>query len=100
MQRIHFAHQYLDAVREGTKTTTVRKEAIDLPSPEVLLDFDDVQLPATVTATRLTTVGELTDADAVSDGFADRAALIAALRTHYDEVLDDDVVTVVSFTVH
>ncbi len=80
--------QFFDAIRSGRKTTTVRLwkrqmaragEVHTMPGLGKIR-IDDV---------RKATLAELTDADAVADGFESAADLIAALREIYPN-LDAD----------
>ncbi len=79
---LHFAPRYLEAVRAGTKTTTVRHHD-PVPNGPVRLIFGDTVLSATVTEQTTTTLAALDENDAHRDGFTDRAELLAALEHHY-----------------
>lgn len=94
---LHFAPRYLEAVRAGTKTTTVRRHD-PVPNGPVRLSFGDTALPATVTEQITTTVAALQEIDAARDGFTDRAELLAALEHHYPGLEPEAEVVVVHFT--
>ncbi|MEU3840801.1 ASCH domain-containing protein [Streptomyces sp. NPDC028635] len=94
-----FHRDYLDAVRAGRKTTTVRRGASVTTGPvDLVFELDeDVVLPGVVTALRHKKARELTEEDAVADGFRDLATLHDRLRYHYPGIGPDDEVTVVHF---
>lgn len=93
---LHFAPRYLEAVRTGAKTTTVRRHD-PAPNGPVRLVFGDTVLPATVTEQVTTTVADLDETDAGRDGFTDRAELLAALQSHYPGLQPEAEVVVVHF---
>ncbi|MFF9983400.1 ASCH domain-containing protein [Streptomyces erythrochromogenes] len=98
-QALHFHRTYLDAVRTGRKTTTVRLHDPVEPGPvNMVFELDDeVLLSGEVTRIASKSVAELTEADAVADGFRDLAELQERLRFHYPDVKPTDDVTVVHF---
>ncbi|RSS51150.1 ASCH domain-containing protein [Streptomyces sp. WAC06614] len=98
-QTLYFHPAYLDAVRSGRKTTTVRFRDPVEPGPVrmVFESDDEVVLSGAVTGTTSRAVAELTDADAVADGFRDLAELQDRLRFHYPDIAPTDEVTVVHF---
>lgn len=102
-QRIGMWEGYEPLIRSGAKRQTIRIDDPFHPGPaEIVVEKqggDEVVLPATVTTVRTTTRGELTERDAVLDGFADLTALHEALERHYPGVRDVDPVDVVSFEV-
>ena len=95
--RLHFAPRYLEAVRAGTKTTTVRHHD-PVPNGPVRLVFGDTVLPATVTEQLTTTVAALAKTDTAQDGFTDHADPLAALEQHCPGLEPDAEVVVVHFT--
>ncbi|MFJ8565731.1 MULTISPECIES: ASCH domain-containing protein [unclassified Streptomyces] len=98
-QSLPFHHSYLDAVRTGRKTTTVRlRNAVETGPVDLVFELDDeVVLPGEVTRVISKRVGELTDADAVADGFRDLAELQERLRFHYPRIEATDDATIVHF---
>ncbi|WP_432136658.1 MULTISPECIES: ASCH domain-containing protein [unclassified Streptomyces] len=101
---LHFHRDYLDAVRAGRKTTTVRLRDPAAPGPadtgpvDLVFERDeDLVLPGIVTRVDRKKVGELTERDAVADGFRDLAELHDRLRYHYPGIRPDDDVAVVHF---
>ncbi|GAA2094714.1 hypothetical protein GCM10009801_63060 [Streptomyces albiaxialis] len=84
---LFFHERYLDAVRAGTKRSTVRVHDPARPGPVRLVfehpDGTATTLAAEITGVRAARVDTLTDEDARRDGFGDRAALREALGRHY-----------------
>jgi cytidine deaminase len=98
-QVLYLADHYLDAVREGSKRTTIRPHDPAGPGPArfVFLHRDKTStvVDAVVTEVESKAVAALDDDDAVRDGFASRRELLTALRSHYpglDESAEVDVV--------
>lgn len=98
-QSLTFHPDYLDAVRAGTKTATVRRHDRVRPGPVGLVfELDDpVTLPGVVTRVEAKRFAELTEADAVADGCRDVAELRRRLPRHYPGMGPADPVTVVHF---
>ncbi|MEU6893160.1 ASCH domain-containing protein [Streptomyces sp. NPDC046557] len=98
-QSLHFHRDYLDAVRTGRKTTTVRFRDPVVEGPvDMVFELDEeLVLRGVVTRLAAKPVGELTEADAVADGFRDLAELHDRLRYHYPALAPADEVTVVHF---
>ncbi|MFF4582018.1 ASCH domain-containing protein [Streptomyces sp. NPDC001389] len=99
VQALHFHPAYLDAVRTGRKTTTVRFRDPVEPGPvDLVFELEDeVVLPGVVTRITSKSVDELTGDDAVADGFRDLAELRDRLRFHYPDIASTDEVAVVHF---
>jgi cytidine deaminase len=102
-QQVLYLHDgYLDAVRDGTKQTTVRLHDPVAPGPVrfvfVHADETSTTLDAVVTRVVSKAVSDLDDADAVRDGFVDRAALLSALERHYPGLDASATVDVVHFS--
>ncbi|MFD7629744.1 ASCH domain-containing protein [Streptomyces sp. NPDC059851] len=99
MQALHFHRAYLDAVRTGRKTTTVRfRDPVETGPVNMVFELDDeVVLSGVVTQITSKSVAELTREDAVADGFRDLAELQDKLRFHYPDIKSTDAVTVVHF---
>ncbi|MEV7558385.1 ASCH domain-containing protein [Streptomyces sp. NPDC089795] len=96
---LYFHPDYLDAVRTGRKTTTVRfRDPVEVGPVSLVFEADEeVALPGVVTRLTETTVGRLSEADAVADGFRDLAELHGRLRYHYPDIEPTDHITVVHF---
>ncbi|MGW3324176.1 ASCH domain-containing protein [Streptomyces virginiae] len=96
---LYFHPDYLDAVRAGRKTTTVRfRDPVEVGPVSLVFESDEeVALPGVVTRLTETTVGGLTEADAHADGFRDLAELHDRLRYHYPDIGTADRITIVHF---
>lgn len=94
---------YLEAIRRGEKTATVRLEGGLSAQAEVggLLTFTNYKPGATVRArctdVRHETVSALTEDDARADGFASLDELLTALRKHYPTLRATTRVCVIRF---
>ena len=101
VQRISMWEGYESLIRDGSKRQTVRFQDPFVPGPaEIVFEKDpgeDVVLPAEVTAVRTVRRDELTEQDAVRDGFESLAQLQAALDRHYPEMPDGSPVDIVAF---
>lgn len=99
MQALHFHRTYLEAVRTGRKTTTVRfRDPVETGPVNMVFELDDeVVLSGVVTQITSKSVAELTEADAIADGFRDLAELQDRLRFHYPDIKSTDDATIVHF---
>lgn len=102
-QRMFMWEGYEGLIRSGAKRQTIRiDDPFHVGPAEIVFekgDGGDVALPATVTGVRGTTRGDLTDDDAVRDGFADLGELQEALARHYPGLENTTPVDVVSFEI-
>lgn len=90
--------KYRESVINGSKITTVRRYSGQFaPGPAILRFGPGDQLPAVVTAVTHTTATRLNDGDARRDGFGSREELFDALRQHYPDLRDCDLITIVEF---
>ncbi|HYJ68520.1 MAG TPA: ASCH domain-containing protein [Nocardioidaceae bacterium] len=100
-QALYFYDGYLDAVRGGTKRTTIRRHDPVTPGGvRLIFDHDDSPstiVDAVVTHVESKSVAALDDDDAARDGFADRGELLSALRSHYPGIDESAEVDVVHF---
>jgi hypothetical protein len=83
-----FKKKFLPAIRSGEKTQTIRlwkHRQMRVGQRSYIPGVG----PIRVTAVEPVELGAITDADAVPDGFASAAALVAELRTIYAEKLAD-----------
>lgn len=92
--------QYLDLIRSGRKTATVRIR--NVAQPEQTIAFTNYRSTVYATCTDVVprTIDTLTNADADADGFEDVHALRAALLEHYPTLTPDDRVWVIRFAAH
>ncbi|MBB5158280.1 ASCH domain-containing protein [Saccharopolyspora phatthalungensis] len=100
VQKVYFHPAYLAAVRAGTKTSTIRfQDPVRLGPAELVFETDDgdVTVRAEVTILEEKAIRDLSDTDAVRDGFADRHELLATLEQHYPGIASDANVTLVHF---
>jgi cytidine deaminase len=98
-QDLYFHPGYLDAVRTGRKTTTVRfRDPVETGPVNMVFELDDeVVLPGVITQVIPKVVAELTEPDAVADGFRDLAELQDRLRFHYPDIKPTDEAVIVHF---
>lgn len=101
-QPVYFHPGFLDPVRCGDKTSTVRYQDPFRTGPATLVfetDGGDVTVPADITRLETKPLTELTDTDAVRDGMGDRNRLLAGLAEIYPGIASDAEVDVVHFAV-
>ncbi|MFE2260489.1 ASCH domain-containing protein [Streptomyces griseosporeus] len=98
-QSMYFHRDYLDAVRTGRKTTTVRfRDPVATGPVDMIFELDeDLVLQGVVTQVVSKRVDELTDQDAVADGFRDLEELHDRLRYHYPDIAPTDEIAIVQF---
>ncbi|MFC6617064.1 ASCH domain-containing protein [Deinococcus radiophilus] len=81
-QTLHFHPDDRAAVQPGEKRTIIRWQEPSQPGPVELYFGDDPQpLAAQITQVEPFPLAALTEAQAQADGFADRAELLARLRS-------------------
>lgn len=101
VQRISMWEGYETLIRDASKRQTVRYQDPFVPGPaEIVFEKasgEDVVIAAEVTAVRTVRRDELTDQDAVRDGFDSLAQLQAALDRHYPQMPGDSPVDIVDF---
>ncbi len=100
-KRINFDSEYVDAIINGKKVTTIRKGIKRYPVGRIVdLTVDNRPFArARVDKVVVKRIKELTDNDALLDGFDNRDELIRALKKIYGNVREEEFVTVVHFTV-
>jgi len=97
---LSFKKEYIKKIFEGLKTTTIRLGILTPKKDEVLIYGNGKALgKIAIESIRYTKVKDLTDEDAVLDGFKDKRELKAALSKHYPGISADDWVTVIKFRV-
>jgi len=102
VERINFDPEYVEAILDGRKTTTVRRGVKSYPVGKLVeLTVNNTRTFALARVKKVVVkrVKELNDEDAVRDGFSNKRELIAALRRIYGDVKDEEFVTVVHFEV-
>ncbi len=99
-KRINFDSEYVDAILEGRKVTTIRKGIKMYPIGRIvdLTVNNKTFAKARIDKVVVKRLKELSDEDAKKDGFESREDLIRALKRIYGSVRDDEFVTIVHFT--
>ncbi|ASI99651.1 ASCH domain-containing protein [Thermococcus celer] len=100
MRHLEFDGRYAEAILRGKKRATVRlgRRPNLNPGDTVLIHAGGYALGrAVVEKVEDKRVGELTDEDAILDGFPSREELINALKSHYRYVNDDSPAHVIVF---
>lgn len=101
MERINFDAEFVEKIINGEKITTVRRGIKSYPVGRIveLTSNGERFALAKVKKVVVKRVRELTDGDAIRDGFRSRNELISALKRIYGDIRDDEFVTVVHFEV-
>ncbi len=99
-KRINFDSEYVNAILEGKKVTTIRKGIKTYPVGRIvdLTVNNKTFAKAKIDKVVVKRVKELNDEDAKKDGFESRDELIRALKRIYGSVRDEEFVTIVHFT--
>lgn len=99
MERINFDAEFVPIILNGAKKTTIRRGIRSYPVGKVVeLTVDSKPFAmAKVKKVVVKRISELSDEDAVADGFSGKEELIKALKKIYGEINDSDFVTVVHF---
>ncbi|MCD6372924.1 MAG: ASCH domain-containing protein [Thermococcus sp.] len=102
MKHLEFDGRYAEAILNGKKRATVRlgrKPNLE-PGDEVLIHSGGrVIAKAVIERVDSKPVGELTDEDAILDGFSNREELIKALKSHYKYLNEDSTAHTIAFRV-
>ncbi len=99
-KHLELSGEYRDKLLRGEKRATIRVGRVRgaRPGKVVYLHCGGyVYGKVRITNVRTKRVRELTDRDARLDGFENREELIKALREHYPNLRDDDLVTIIEF---
>jgi hypothetical protein len=99
MISLSIAREFLPSVREGKKTSTIRKGIRQLDPGPALLRCDGEFAAVRITSVSHTSFGSLTEDDAKRDGFKTLAELDAALKRFYPTIDSSAPVTIISFRV-
>ncbi len=100
MRHLEFDGRYAEAILRGKKRATIRlgRRPNLKPGDEVLIHSGGYAIgKAVIEKVESKTVGELTDEEALLDGFSSREELIRALKEHYRYVNDDSTAHVIVF---
>ena len=99
MRNLKFDGKYKDLLLSGKKRATIRVGKVNLkPGDEVLIHSEGYVIgKAKIRKVEKKRVSELTDEDAIMDGFKNKEELLDALKEHYKNIKSDTEVTVVEF---
>lgn len=102
--RLSFLDEYIDLIVTGQKKTTIRfrHHAIDYPQDKYLPVFtssnQDAKIgEAKINVLRVLPIGELTEQDAINDGFSSLLSLKKALNKIYGEIEEQELVSIYEF---
>jgi len=92
--------EFVKPLLEGVKKATIRLGIVVPKYDEVIVHGGGRPIAkAKITEVVYKKVSELTDSDAVLDGFSSREELIEALKKVYGRMSSDDIVTIIKFEV-
>lgn len=100
-KRINFDGEYVKMILDGKKRTTIRKGLKNYPVGKIV-EFtanNKVFCKARILKAVVKRLRELSDKDAIDDGFRSKEELVKALKRIYGDVRDDEFVTIVHFEV-
>jgi len=90
--------EYLSAIMRGEKITTIRRGiVVPLYDRVYLHSGGKIVGEVEIESTRYLRVKNLTNKDALLDGFKSKRELIAHLRKYYPDLNDDDWITILKF---
>jgi ABC-type phosphate/phosphonate transport system ATPase subunit/ASC-1-like (ASCH) protein len=98
-QSLRIRSEYLRAIRQGKKTSTIRKGKQSIKLGLLLLECGAECQVVNVTDVQWRQLKTLTHDHAIADGFPNREALITALKNIYPELDENRYITVITFTV-
>ncbi len=96
---LDFDESYIKKILEGKKITTIRKGIRDFKIGEKVLitSQNRIYAEAEITEVKYTQISELSEEDAVKDGFLTKEELFKALRKYYGQIKPNDKITVIHF---
>ncbi|MEM0022786.1 MAG: ASCH domain-containing protein [Archaeoglobaceae archaeon] len=99
MERINFDTEFVPAILSRAKKTTIRRGIRSYPVGKIVeLTVDSKPFAmAKVKKVVVKRVSELSDEDAIVDGFSGKDELIRALKKIYGEIDESEFVTIVHF---
>jgi hypothetical protein len=97
MKELLLNDEFLPAVAEGTKTSTVRKGVRSIPLDYMRLQGSHDSVVVLVTGTKFVPFGELNDLDAQRDGFENIDELRRVITDIYGPLGDDEYMTIIEF---
>ncbi|WP_456483995.1 ASCH domain-containing protein [Methanopyrus kandleri] len=99
-KHLEISGEYRDKLLRGEKRATIRVGRVPGARPGKVVYIHCggyVYGKVRITNVRTKRVRDLTDEDAKLDGFENREELLKALRDHYPNLRDDDIVTIIEF---
>jgi len=96
---LDFDESYIRKILEGKKVTTIRKGIRDFKiGDRVLITSQNrIYAEAEITGVKYTRISELTEEDAVRDGFLTKEELLKALKKYYGQIKTNDAITIIHF---
>lgn len=97
ISRILIKPEYLDLIRKGKKSTTIRSLAYKFNKGPAILDSGKYKVPIITTDVSTKPLSALSQMEAEADGFASIEELLTDLRRIYPGLSNDDEVQVLTF---
>ena len=97
MTTIRLSGKFLPAVLEGRKVSTIRRGRRMYPLGNAVLRTADREVTIRIERVRHSLLHNLTEEDALRDGFDNLKDLLTALDRFYPELSPEDEVTIVEF---
>jgi hypothetical protein len=99
-RHIMLKKEYGELLLAGRKKATIRLGVVTPKYDELIVHSGGRPIAKVkITGVVVKRVGELTDSDAIIDGFRSRKELLESLRRAYGDVRQDDLVTIIKFDV-
>lgn len=99
LAKMRLLPEYIEDIREGRKTTTIRMGKRKISAPELIFESFTSSIQVQVLSVRHQKFGELTNMDAQKDGFATLEELKTALYAFYPNIKLHTEVTIIEFKV-
>lgn len=98
---LDFDEIYIRKILEEKKITTIRKGVKDFKVGEKVLitSQDRIYAEAEITEIKYLRVSNLTNEDALKDGFSSKEELFKALKKYYSSIRLSDTVTIIGFKI-
>lgn len=97
--RMRLLPVYIEAIRKGRKTTTIRIGKRGVPNSELIFESNTNSIKVQVLSVQYKKFSELTEADAQKDGFNTFEELETALNAFYPNIKPHTWFTVIEFKV-
>jgi len=96
---LDFDEPYIKKILEGKKVTTIRKGIRNFKIGERVLitSQNRIYAEAEITGLKYARISELTEKDAVKDGFLTKKELLKALKKYYGQIKSNDTITIIYF---